>query len=93
MLLSMDVPESEVPVYAGWADSAISVTIIACLPLVSIFCATASIPATELNLQHVRLIRHYPHRPLLVITLLLSGGIAALIGFCTSPWQLVRYAA
>jgi hypothetical protein len=40
-------------------------------------------------IQHVRLIRHFPHRHLFAFTLLSSGATAGLMGFCTSPWQLV----
>lgn len=71
LLLSMKIDEREVPIYAGWADSTISIADIICLPI------------------HVRIIRHLPHRQLLVVTLIPSGGIAGLLGFCTSPWQLV----
>jgi MFS family permease len=85
VLLSMDIEEREVPIYAGWADSTISIADIIFLPLVS----GRTVSKDKLTIQHVRLIRYYPHRPLIVVTLLLSGGIAGVLGFCRSPWQLV----
>jgi len=33
VLLSMDIEEREVPIYAGWADSTISIADVICLPL------------------------------------------------------------
>jgi hypothetical protein len=82
----MDIEEHGVPIYAGWADSAISIAIIMCLPLVSqchglgdyaLISACSTYPPFPPSISSR------------VITLLLSGGIASIIGFCTSPWQLV----
>jgi MFS family permease len=82
----MDVDEREVPIYAGWADSMISIADVIALPIVSF--APSQTNSLTVS-QHVRLIRHFPHRKLFVFTLLSSGTVAAMVGFCTSPWQLI----
>jgi hypothetical protein len=43
----------------------------------------------ELTKKHIRVVRYFPHRKLLVTTLSLSGLIAGSLGFCRSPWQFV----
>ena len=82
----MNVHERDVPIYAGWADSMISIADIIGLPI-------ASLPQSHVTpltiLQHVRLIQRFSHRQLFVFTLLSSGTVAAMVGFCTSPWQLI----
>lgn len=82
----MDVHERDVPIYAGWADSMISIADVIGLPIVS----SPPSHVTPLTvLQHVRLIQRFSHRQLFVLTLQSSGTVAAVVGFCTSPWQLI----
>jgi len=83
----MNVDEHEVPIYAGWADSIISIADVIGLPIVSLYGLSSLDPLT--TFQHVRLIRHFSHRHLFAFTLLSSGTLAAITGFCTAAWQLV----
>jgi hypothetical protein len=86
VLLSLNVPPEKVATYSGLAESLVSFGDLVFLPLVS---STITMNQKKANLQHIKLIQWFPHRYLLIASLLLSGSVASLMGFSTHIWQIL----
>lgn len=86
VLLSLNVPPEKVATYSGLAESLVSFGDLVFLPLVSF---TTAKHQRKANLQHIKLIQWFPHRYLIITSLLLSGAVASLMGFSTHIWQIL----
>jgi MFS family permease len=86
VLLSLNVPPEKVATYSGLAESLVSFGDLVFLPLVR---STITMNQKKANLQHIKLIQWFPHRYLLIASLLLSGSVASLMGFSTHIWQIL----
>ena len=76
--------------YSGLAESLVSIGDLIFLPLVSFeksFENTSD--QKKANFQHIKLIQWFPHRYLIITSLLLSGTVAASMGFSTHIWEIL----
>jgi hypothetical protein len=85
VLLSLQVPPEKVATYSGLAEILVSLGDLIFLPLVPI----SSRNQKKANVQHIKLIQWFPHRYLIITSLLLSGAVAASMGFSTHIWHIL----
>jgi MFS family permease len=90
VLLSLNVPPEKMATYSGLAESLVSLGDLVYLPLVSI---TSTKNQGKANFQHIKLIQWFPHRYLIITSLLLSGAVASLMGLSTHIWQILALRA
>jgi MFS family permease len=86
VLLSLQVPPEKVATYSGLAESLVSLGDLIFLPLVSFENISDKKKAKS---QHIKLIQYFPHQYLIITSLLLSGIVAASMGFSTHIWQIL----